>query len=1009
MKPHCLVTICIITATVLCAANPVGVAAADGPAAVETAFFENRIRPVLVQHCYECHSAKADEVKGGLRLDFAGGLTTGGDSGPALISGKPSESILLDALKYDGMEMPPSGRLPDDVIRDFEKWIADGAVDPRKDAPTAWHGPQSIDMEQGRQFWSFQPFADPGRPEAASAKRSVVDAWLDTALTDAGITAVGEADSAARLRRLYFDLIGLPPSPEQQQSFVADSSATAFADEVDRLMASEQFGVHWGRHWLDVARYADSNGNDFNATFHDAWRYRDYVIRSFNTDKPFDQFVREQIAGDLLPFESDAQRTEQVVATGFLMLGTKMLSERDKDKLRMDVVDEQISTVGTAFLGMTLVCARCHDHKFDPVPKEDYYALAGIFKSTRTLEGESQKYVSTWPRTDLPADAAHVAAVKQFEAHQSALEKQLAGVQKAVKNLETQLKKEQSLSSGDVVDDAAASLVGSWKKSSLTPPFVGAGYIHDDQQDKGAKSVTFRWTPLHSGLFEVRLSYAHGVNRSDSVPITIEHAAGSADVQLDQTKRPTLEGMFAAVGRFEFADSRPAVVTVNTTGTRGYVIADAVQFVPIDADGNYVQSENPSESSTAEGTARRELDDRRLEEKSLAEQLKELKKSAPPPLPQAFAVAEHQEIGDCAVCIRGEHRNLGPVIPRGFLQAASWTESVMFPADQSGRIQLADWLTDPRNPLTARVFVNRVWSHLFGEGLVRTVDNFGANGERPSHPQLLDHLAARFVTPVDRRTAAGSPGFGWSVKALIRELLLTDAYQRSTAYGESAADVDPENRLLWRAHRKRLPAEAVRDALLAVSGRLSLSPDGSPVEGFGVLVKTNDANAEEIEQAESTHRSVYLPVIRSELPPILTVFDFADPDMVVGQRPVTNVPAQALMLMNSPFVMDAASITAERLSSDRSLTVRQLIDLTYRTILNRSATAAEIQRGTEFLDVSDSGRSVADAFRAGAKPAAVEASGDEGISGDAESESVSARFRRFVHVLFASSEFRLLN
>ncbi|MCA9083444.1 MAG: DUF1553 domain-containing protein [Planctomycetaceae bacterium] len=986
-----------------------GLASAEEITDQEREFFEKRIRPVLVEHCYGCHSAKSDELKGGLRLDFADGLRIGGDSGPAVVIGKPSESILISSLKYEGMEMPPSGRLPDQVIRDFEHWVAAGAADPRLDAPHANTASREIDIERGRRFWSFLPVTDPGAPSGSDSASSSVDAFINDSIVSAGIEPEKRADPASLLRRVYFDLTGLPPDPDRLEAFLDNPTSSALTAEVDRLLSSDQFGVHWGRHWLDVARYADSNGNDFNATFHDAWRYRDYVIAAFNDDKPFDQFIREQIAGDLLPCDSDHQRKENLVATGFLMLGSKMLSERDKDKLRMDVVDEQVSTVGSAFLGMTLGCARCHDHKFDPIPTEDYYALAGIFKSTRTLEGESQKYVSTWPATPLPADPKHMKAVEKYQAEESSLEKQLSALKKTIGNLEKQIGKSKSLSSGYVIDDVAAELTGYWKKSSLTPPFVGAGYIHDDLQDKGRKSVCFRWTPPRSANYEVRISYVHGSNRASNVPITIEHADGQVQAFLDETKPPTLDGMFTPLGRFPFKAGQSAVVTINTEGTKGYVIVDALQLVEVDASGAYVQRSTSAEPSDFDTSIQQELADSRAKEKALTAQIEALRNSAPAPLPQAFAVADHQEIGDCPVCVRGEHRNTGAIVPRGFLQVASWNSTAEFTDAQSGRVQLANWIADPQNPLTGRVIVNRIWSHLFGEGLVRSVDNFGTNGERPTHPLLLDHLAARLVTPSDRTTPAGAAGFGWSLKALIRELVLTDVYQRSTQFNEAAAAVDPENRLLWRANRKRLPAEAIRDAMLMASGRLSLSPGGSPVEGFGVLVKTNNADANEVKRKESSYRSAYLPIIRSELPPMLTAFDFADSDMVVGKRPVTNVPAQALMLMNSPFVMDNAAGTAEQLISDGTLTVGQLIDLAYRKVLNRKATPEEIQQGTEFLDISDSTRSIATAF-AGSRHKTVPVT-DEGnlIVSEGDDRDAGAKFRRFIHVLFASTEFRLLN
>lgn len=793
-------------------------------------FFESRIRPVLVEHCYQCHASDAKELKGGLLLDSQNGWINGGDSGPAIVRGRPDEGTLVDALRYGDLEMPPAGKLSDQIIRDFEKWIRMGAPDPRR-GQSAPVRDENIDIEAGRKFWSFQPvdFHQPPRVGDDKLVSHPVDAFIQKRLEDSKLQPQSAADRATLMRRLYFDLLGLPPTPTQVRQFV-DTPTASIERLVDQLLNSPQFGVRWGRHWLDVARYADSNGADFNATFHNAWKFRDYVVRAFNDDKPFDEFVKEQIAGDLLPFNSIEQRSEQIVATGFLMVGTKMLSERDKEKLSMDVVDEQINTVGAAFLGMTLGCCRCHDHKFDPIPTEDYYALAGIFQSTRTLEGESQKYVSTWPRRELPTTAQHVAEVFRYESRKRELTNQLAA--------------------------AKQRLVAIKKKRS---------------QDSGA---------------------------GDSTPVDLSTPAATRRIE--------------------------------------------------------------------------------AEVKLLHERIEVLKKGAPQPLPKAIAVDEHQQIGDCQIRIRGEHDNLGKAIPRGFVQVASIAQPKEIPSSTSGRLELAEWIASSEHPLTARVIVNRIWYHLFGEGIVRSVDNFGALGERPTHPELLDYLAARFVRPLER------DGFGWSVKRLVRFLVLSRTYQQSSEHNESSWQIDPENRLFWRANRRRLTAEAIRDSMLAISGQLDLSAGGSPVRGLGTLVKTNSADAEEYQRLDSFKRSMYLPMIRNELPNSLTVFDLADPDLVVGKRPVTNVPAQALMLLNSPFVMDCAEQTAVTLLSAETQTATELVASVYRLMLCRQPTDSESVRLISFLNLA---------------PDAV----------IPQNEQVRQTVRQVVHILFASTEFRLLH
>ncbi|MEO8499186.1 MAG: DUF1549 domain-containing protein, partial [Planctomycetota bacterium] len=509
-------------------------------------------------------------------------------------------------------------------------------------------------------------------------------------LEAAGLKPAADADRATLARRLYYDLLGLPPTPEQVSEFLNDPSSGAIEALVDRLLDSPQFGVHWGRHWLDVARYADSNGGDFNATFHDAWRYRDYVVNAMNNDKPFDQFVREQIAGDLLPYETDEQRAEQLIATGFLMIGTKMLSERDKEKLTMDVVDEQINTVGSAFMGLTLGCCRCHDHKFDPIPTQDYYALAGIFRSTRTFEGESQQYVSTWPRRDLPAKPEQVAAVKEHEARTKSLNEQLVAAKKQFDAAEKELKGLAAGTNSLTFDDVDAEVAGSWKASTFTPNYIGKGYIHDDNTDKGEKSVEFKLKLAKSGSYEVTMSYTPNPGRANNVPITIRHADGKSEVTLDQTRKPPIDNLFAAVGRFRFEGGKPASLTVSTTGTVGHVIVDAVRLVEVDDGGRpVVAAATPENEAVTQAEAH--VENLKAELASFDEQIKALQKSAPSPLPKAIAVDEFKEVGDCEICIRGEHRNRGAKIQRGFIQVAMTSEPAEIPTATSGRRELADW------------------------------------------------------------------------------------------------------------------------------------------------------------------------------------------------------------------------------------------------------------------------------------------------------------------------------
>ncbi|HUF63101.1 MAG TPA: PSD1 and planctomycete cytochrome C domain-containing protein [Verrucomicrobiales bacterium] len=697
--------------------------------AAKAAFFERRIRPLLIAHCYECHSLESGKRKGGLLLDSRRGWETGGDSGEAVVPGDVEKSLLLQAVRYEhpALEMPPDGRLAEEEVRALETWVADGAHDPRDEpAKTGEEKANAIDIEAGRRFWAFRPIEDRRIPGVRRTgwPRTPIDRFILARLEAAGVEPAEDAGPEALLRRLHYDLTGLPPAPEEMDAWEA-VTPLRLEERVDRLLASPAFGETWGRHWLDVARYADSTGGGRTTIVPEAWRYRNYVIESFGADRSFFDFVREQIAGDLLGGKSAPERNAALIATGFLALGPKNLDLQDKELLLMNTVDEQVDTVGQAFLGMTLGCARCHDHKFDPVPTADYYALAGIFLSTQTL----------------------------IRANISTLVEQ---------------------------------------------PLAGT----EELQEQGR---------AHAGrLKELAAALAEA-----------EEGAGSAG---------------AAQGAAEEAAARAA---------------------------------------------------------ELRAELEEWKERAPPPAPKAVSVREAEHIQDCAIRIRGEARSVGERAPRGFLQAAS-LEGESGPeirGDSSGRKELAEWLTDPRNPLTARVYVNRVWHHLLGRGIVSSPDNFGRRGEPPTHPHLLDWLAARFVEQ------------GCSTKWLVREIVRSRVYGLSSRSKPESEALDPENQWWGRASRRRLRAEELRDSLLAVSGRL----DRARIEGLLTL--------EHLETAEC--RTVYLPVFREEgSNALLDAFDFPDPSSVTGRRQESNLPAQSLYLLNSPFVLRHARLSAERLLAD---------------------------------------------------------------------------------------------
>jgi hypothetical protein len=741
-------------------------------------FFEAKIRPVLVMQCGKCHSSTAEKLRAGLRLDSREGLRVGGDSGPAIVPGQPDESLLLRAIRYrdDELHMPPKGKLPDEVIANFEAWIQMGAPDPRREPASASGARPAIDPAKARQFWSFQPPKKSAPPNVNHADwpHGDIDRFLLAALEAKGLTPVNDAERPRLLRRVTFDLIGLPPTPEELDAFVADGSPDVLANVVDSLLASPRFGERWGRHWLDVARYAESSGKT-NFTYPQAWRYRDWTIASFNADKPYVEFVREQIAGDLLPADDDHTRAEHVIATGFLALGSKAHDAENRGQFLLDVVDEQIEATTRAFLGLTVACARCHDHKMDPISQRDYYALSGIFRSTQTCSGT------------------------------------LAGV---------------------------------------FPNFNASPLI---ELPPGAKvpSAVSALTPEQRATMEERLTAL--VRERDAIP--------PGEANRDHMRRVTS--------------------MLSTLRHR-------------------------------------------------------LRMDQPGGEPRAFAmgVRERDETIDSPLYVRGELDQPGEVVPRGLVRVLCDDSSESI-ATGSGRRELAEWLGSRTNPLVARVIVNRVWLHLFGRGLVATPDNFGAAGARPSHPELLDTLAVEFMED------------GWSIKKLIRRIVLSRAYGLDSTHDARNFEIDPDNVLVWRMSKRRLEGEAVRDALLFVSGRLQTAPPvGSAVarvgEGLALFLRIDG------QDASDTHRSVYLPVVRDQVPESMALFDFADPSLVTGERATTTGPAQALYFLNGPFVIRQAEGLAGRVRAVDPTEAGQ-IDWAYRFALSRKPSGEERVRAVAFV------------------------------------------------------------
>jgi hypothetical protein len=900
-------------------------------------FFETKIRPVLAKHCYECHAADSKKLSGGLLVDSRQGLLKGGDSGPAVVPSDLKESLLISALKHNDFEMPPKGKLPAAVIADFEKWIRDGAIDPRR-ATNRVAKPKPIDIEAGRKHWAYHPLKAPAIPKVSNTvwPNGAIDRFVLAGLETAGLQPGPDAKKTVLVRRLYFDLIGLPPTPKQIEQFVNDKSPKAYEKLVDRLMASPRFGERWGRHWLDVSRFAESMSLRGILLKH-AWRYRDYVIEAFNDDQPYDQFLTQQLAGDLLKASSvDAQR-QNLIATTFLMMGDTNLENQNKSQLEMDFVDEQLDVIGKGLLAQTITCARCHDHKFDPIPTRDYYAMAGILKN---VQGLKHSNVSSCMEVPLPLSAE---AKRELELHNSSVAKMQSDISTLKAMLEPASQKSKPTSPkivaasslpGIVVDDDDVMVVGKWTHSVFSKHFIGKRYIHDANKGKGDKTLSFNPKLPSDGEYEVRFAYQHGGGRASNVPVTVFFAGGEKTITVDLRQPPSLEGRFFSLGTYRFEAKGQSNVLISNAGTNGVLTADAVQFLPVGNDSKVAAS--PA-SPTVKKLPAGEQQALKKNLKKLTVDLTALKKRKPARA-MAMSVVEKAKPTDLKIHIRGSIDQLGANAPRGVLQVANYGPAPKMPTSSSGRLELAHWIVDPANPLTSRVMANRVWHWLFGTGLVRTVDNFGTTGESPSHPELLDHLAVRFVQQ------------GWSVKKLIRTIVLSRTYRLSSARGEQT--IDPDNRLLARMNRRRLDAESLRDAMLSAGGTLKFEVGGATFPAS----LSKDTNF----QFQESRRSVYVPVFRNSLPELFQVFDFANPSMVTGRRNVSTVAPQALFMMNHPFVRAQAKLTAECLLSESQLEETNRIDHAYLLILGRNAKAAEISLSQQFLksvtDTSEKGQ-----------------------------------------------------
>ena len=916
----CLVLSCTLMTIPGMAQQPVTLEAeqkapkTEEPTAEQLEFFEKRIRPVLVQHCYKCHSqeaAKEDELRGGLLLDSRAGLLAGGESGETIVPGKPDEGTLLGSLNYDLYEMPPAGKLPAAVIEDFRVWIEMGAVDPREGEVVK---AAAIDIEAGKEFWAYRPISPGEVPNLQDAK-TPIDAYIGSALRAAGLKPVEQASRQVLIRRLYYDLLGIPPTPEQIEAFVESQDEDAYEALVDQLLESPRFGERWGRHWLDVVRYAESVTLR-GLIYQQAWRYRDYVIESFNDDVPIDVFIRQQIAGDLLEADDYQQQRKNLVATGYLAMGNNNLEDQDKAKLRMDAVDEQLETIGRGLLGQTIGCARCHDHKFDPIPTKDYYALAGILRNTESIVNAN---VGKWVESELPLPQQKLEAAKQVQDEMALVKSELA---KLTKDTEVGVIGVEDVV-GIVLDDTDAVLVGNWNKSTSNKTYVGPGYQY---ASGGAANTSATFEPEEelSGVYEVRFAYAYGSNRPKKLQVEVWDADGSRITELDETTVPVVDGHFDSLGTYRFEKGmKPRVVVDTSKSSSGAVVIDAVQFLSEEQVARESKTMDPEGDQQAVAARVKELEAK----------VKELEKLIPSK-EIYMTVREQKEIADTQVHIRGDVHNLGDDVPRGFLQVATYGPTPAISQGESGRLELGQWITSDSNPLTSRVFANRVWGWLMGVGLVRTPDNFGVTGETPSHPELLDYLAAQLK------------GNGWSTKQLIREIVLTDTYQRVSAPSEELQERDPENRLLGHMNRRRMDAESILDAMLSVSGKLDLSMGGPTIKSG----TKNDYNYPH----QGYRRAVYWPAFRNSLPEIFQVFDYPNPSVVVGRRDVSSTSPQALFMLNNPSVIEYCNLAAIRFLAMPEIDDEGRITLISLSILGRKPTPREAEISLSYVQQAQS-------------------------------------------------------
>ncbi len=903
-------------------ADDVGADPHRGPTQAQADFFERRIRPLLATNCLSCHGPNG--TKAGLRLDSREAMLKGSDSGLVVTPGSPDESPLIEAVRRSGtVKMPPKKALGADAVADLEAWV-------RMDMP--WPEGRSIvseisvDVVSKKRHWAFQPVRDVERPQVKDARwpRTTIDPYVLAAIQARGLAPSPEADRRSLIRRATFDLLGIPPTPEEVEGFVSDSAPDAYETLVDQLLASPHYGERWGRYWLDIARYADTKGYVFfeDANFPWAYTYRDYVIKSLNDDVPYDRFLIEQIAADHLPKVKGISQGRTLAALGFLSLGGRFMNNPH------DVIDDRIDVVTRGLMGLTVSCARCHDHKFDPVPTEDYYALYGVFAST--IEPVDP------PLLDPPPDAPeYLAFAKELRVREHKLVEFVDGkraelVASARSRADEYLLAAHAARDLPVTDDFMLIADG----VDLNPTMIVRWRNDLERTRKVHHPVFAPWhalAKLPEGDFSRQSAdYFKRVisdpNPASPVnPLVARELASSPLASLAEVARRygSLLNSAEALGqehhrRAFLNGSKPELLPVKAYQELWEVFHGP--YAPPDVDLNTVSN----------------LD--LLPDRASQERLQELQKAVetwrttgPNAPPRAMALVDTAMPVEPRVFLRGNSNTPGALVPRRFLSVLSGPSRSPF-KEGSGRLELARAIASAGNPLTPRVLVNRVWMHHFGFPLVATPGDFGLRSEPPTNPQLLDHLAYVFVHDD-----------AWSLKALHRRMMLSATYRQVSDDSPSARAVDPENTLLWRMNRRRLDFESMRDATLAVSGRLDRAVGGPPF---------NDISAP---PASLARRTLYGKIDRLNLAGLYRTFDFPDPNTTSPKRDETTVPPQALFLMNHAFARTAAKALMARpdvvARPESSFRIRRL----YKILFGRVPTSTEEQLAVDFVAADDGG------------------------------------------------------